>query len=79
MLDKGLINFRALRLAVRTVCAGFAVQRRALIKGEVKRGEGVNNRLHAALDLTFAVSVLNAQIEYAARLMCQTFVYERTV
>ena len=50
-----------------------------LVERQAERLEGIDDHLHAALDLTLAVGVLDAQIENALRLMRQTLVYERAV
>ena len=78
-LDEGLVDLSALALAVGTVDAGLAVGGRALVERQTERLEGIDDHLHAAIDLTLAVGVLDAQIENALRLMRQTLVYERAV
>ena len=63
--DKGLINFRALTLAVRTICAVVAVKRCALVKGQAECTEHLDNGAHTALDLAFFIRILDTQIEHA--------------
>ena len=78
-LDKGLIDLGALGLAVRAVSALVPCERRALVKGQAKGGKGVDDGLHAALDLALLVGVLDAQVEHAARLMGQALVHQGAV
>ncbi len=78
-LDKGLVNFRALTLTVRTVCTVVALKRCALVKIQTERTEHLDDSAHAALDLALFIGILNAQIEHAARLVRQTLVHQRAV
>ena len=78
-LYKGLIDLRALALAVGAVGAVVAVQRCALVKRQAERGKRLDDGLHAALDLALFVRILNAQVEHAARLVRQTLVHQRAV
>ena len=78
-LDKGLVDLRALALAVGAVGAVVAVQRRALVKGQAERGKRLDDGLYAALYLALFVRILDAQVEHAARLVRQALVHQRAV
>ena len=74
-----MVDLRALGLAVGAVIAVVAIERRALVERQAKRGERLDDGLHAALYLALFVRILNTQVEHAARLMRQTLVDERAV
>ena len=78
-LDEGLVDLGTLALAVGAVDAGLAVGGRALVERQAERLECVNDHLHAALDLTLAVGILDAQIENALGLVREALVYECAV
>ena len=78
-LDKGLINLRALALAVGAVGAVVAIQRCTLVKRQAERGKRLDDGLHAALDLALFVCIFNAQVKHAARLVRQALVHQRAV
>ena len=77
LLDKYMIDLRALALAVRTVIAVVAIQCCALVKRQTELLEGIQNQLDTALDFALLVGILNAEIEDAAGLMRQTLVDDR--
>ena len=78
-LDESLVNLSALRLTVRAVCTAIFSHRCALVKGQTERGKCVDDGLYAALDLALLIGILNAQVEHAARLMCQTLINQCAV
>ena len=78
-LYKGLVDLRALALAVGAVDAVIAVERCTLVKRQAERGKRLDDGLHAALDLSLFVRIFNAQIEHTARLVCQTLVHQCTI
>src|SRR5699024_6415475 len=78
-LDESLVNLSALRLTVRAVCTAIFSHRCALVKGQTERSKCVDNGLYTALNLALLIGILNAQVEHAARLMCQTLINQCAV
>ena len=76
---EGLVDLSSLALAIRAVGTVVALERRALVKRQAERGKRLDDGLHTALNLALLVSILNAQVKHAARLMRQALVDQRAV
>ena len=79
LLCKYMVKLRTLGLLVRAVSTDLdqlatLIHPEAFVIGNAVIGERSDQCLHGTLDFTLPVGILNAEVENAAGLMCQTFI-----
>ena len=79
LLGEGVVDVRALPLPIGAVCPAVAALERALVEDQPEGTQAGADHFRPVGDLALGVGVLDAQKEYAARLVRQPFVGQRAV